>query len=168
MSGRHWILYFVHWKGEMMMRGRGLPESSFQGVIVRPSAAPDPSLSSDPGSRMCVWLPKEMAVGTFSINHICSSGNMGQTLTHFLSLWVRKLQWTQLNGLLMVIPVARPGLLPTFSCKYCEAHYFLWIYMSCFPQLDCMKLVSKGNLTCFAPSPVLSPAYSRQSLSVCC
>lgn len=85
--------------------------------------------------KVSLWLLKEMAVGISSVNHICSSGNMGQILTHLLGLWMRKLQPSQVNNLLVVTSVARPGPFPSLShsctCKYCAAHYFLCIYALC-------------------------------------
>lgn len=65
------------------------PEGILQADTVKPNAAPDPFLSSDPDSRVCLCLLKEMAVGISSVNHICSTGNMGQILTHLLNLWIR-------------------------------------------------------------------------------
>lgn len=88
---------------------------------------------------------KEMAVGTSSIrDYICSSGNRGQILTRFLSLWIKKLQPNQLNSLLTVTPAAGQGPsgpLPFLSHSTLPNPVVLVIFyghMSCFPPLgDC-------------------------------
>lgn len=137
------------------------PEGILQEVAVKPNAAPDPFLSSDPDSRVCLCLLKEMAVGISSVNHICSSGNMGQILTRLLNLWIRQLQPNLLNDLLMVTPAARPG--PSLSLvthilantgmlihTHTHTHIHIKFYL---PHLGDEQFEGKGNLACLLPSP---------------